>query len=246
LLIYRQAIREKRKMRRFAYIFFVALFTFILPGGLHANVNGTALKDYPRQSTLKNSLDVQQLNLLGEIFLLPETMEQPEEAAKIISRVGQLPESMLKKIISNGINMVLFEGKLTDNPSAQDLKGITPRGYPSGKTWDDVPGVGGSKLVLVKIGNSAKGVSHGSVNLELHELAHSLDRHVYGMIREDERFLEIWKEESPYVFPGRSYMLDYPEEYFAETFAMYYLGGEYRELLQETANETYLFIKGLQ
>ena len=47
-------------------------------------------------------------------------------------------------------------------------------------TWDDVPGMGGSHTVFVKIGASDKGNGHGSVNLELHELAHSVDHIVYG------------------------------------------------------------------
>ena len=74
----------------------------------------------------------------------------------------------------------LFTGKLTDNPTASHLSGMIPRGYVNNTTWDDVPGLGGSKTVLVKIGASHKGNGHSSVNLELHELAHSIDNYVFN------------------------------------------------------------------
>ncbi|WP_420535002.1 anthrax toxin lethal factor-related metalloendopeptidase, partial [Bacillus mycoides] len=46
-------------------------------------------------------------------------------------------------------------------------------------TWDDVPGVGsdiGGKPVMARIGFSERGKGHGSINLELHEIAHAIDR----------------------------------------------------------------------
>ncbi|SEM81994.1 hypothetical protein SAMN05192533_10632 [Mesobacillus persicus] len=233
-------------MRRLTQFFLIAVFTFLLPGSLHANVNGIPLKDYPRHSLLYENLNLENLDLLGEIVLLPEGSFDYEEVADIVSRIDALPEKMLRKITEERIYLALFNGKLTDNPSARDLRGVTPRGYTSDKTWDEVPGVGGSKLVLAKIGSSTQGSGHGSVNLELHELAHSIDRHVYKLIRDDEEFLEIWKKESKMLFPGKEYFLNYPEEYFAETFAMYYLGGEYHQLLRDVAPQTYWFIDGLE
>jgi Pro-Pro endopeptidase len=232
-------------MRRFLYMILIVVFTFILPGSLHANIGGIPLKDFPKQSLLFESVNFENMNLLGEIFLLPDEAFNYEEVTKIISRIDKLPEEILGKLTENRIRIVLFNGKLTDHPTARDLAGITPRGYESDQTWDEVPGVGGSKYVLVRIGNSEQGKGHSSVNLELHELAHTVDRYVYNMIREDEEFLELWKKETKFLFPGRTYFLNYPEEYFAETFAMYFLGGEYRELLKKTAPETYRFIDGL-
>ncbi|WP_404329034.1 toxin [Mesobacillus maritimus] len=233
-------------MRRLSQFLLIAVFTFLLPGSLHANVNGTPLKHYPKHSLLYENLNVEHLDLLGEIILLPEESFDYIEVAKIISRIDALPEKMLRRITEERIYLALFNGKLTDNPSARDLRGVIPRGYKTDKTWDEVPGVGGSKLVLAKIGSSEQGAGHSSVNLELHELAHSIDRHVYKLIREDPKFLEIWKKETKYLFPGRDYFLNYPEEYFAETFAMYYLGGEHKELLRKVAPETYWFIDSLE
>jgi Pro-Pro endopeptidase len=150
----------------------------------------------------------------------------------------------LQKIKNKGINLKLFMGKLTDNPTASQLAGQVPRGYTSNVTWDDVPGIGGSKLVLVKIGSSEPGEGHGSVNLELHELAHSIDRYVFGEISGSKEFIRVWEKEHDQLFPGNSYFL-YPEEYFAEIFGMYYLNKDTKELLRIKAPQTYEFMKQL-
>ncbi len=81
--------------------------------------------------------------------------------------------------------------------------------------------MGGSHTVLVKIGASDKGNGHGSVNLELHELGHSIDNIVFDGIRDDMDYLKIgggrkWMG----CFQGLRIFSNYPEEYFAETFAM--------------------------
>ncbi|CAM3896367.1 anthrax toxin lethal factor-related metalloendopeptidase [Mesobacillus zeae] len=224
----------------------VAVLAFMLPGSLHADVNGILLKDFPSHSVLYNSLDGKSIHLLGEVILLPEGSFDQKEAAQMASRIGGLPEPLLDKMVKKGIKLKLFQGKLTENPSARKLDGTSPRGYVSGKTWDDVPGMGGSKLVLAKIGSSDKGKSHGSVNLELHELAHTIDQHVYNGIRSDREFIALWEQEKNRLFPGRSYFLNYQEEYFAEAFAMYYSSPNARQLLKAAAPHTYDYIYELQ
>jgi hypothetical protein len=139
----------------------------------------------------------------------------------------------------------LFNGKLTDNSSAAYLKGTTPRGYGNNAKWDDVPGMGGSHTVLVKIGASDKGKGHSSVNLELHELAHSIDTIVYGGIQDDPEFLNIWGKEVHILFPNQPYFINYPEEYFAEVFAIFYVNQEQNDRLKLLAPRTYAYIKQL-
>lgn len=162
----------------------------------------------------------------------------------MISRLDQLPPSLLKETYEAGVVIILFTGKLTENPTASHLAGVIPRGYTK-TTWDDVPGIGGSKTVLIKIGASQKGSGHGSVNLELHELAHSLDRYVFYHIRQNKDFIKIWEKEKNILFPGQPYFLNYPEEYFAESFAYFYMGGKYKEELKKKAPLTYHLIEGL-
>lgn len=217
-----------------------------LMGNSQASMGGIQLKHFPKHSLLKESLHLNSERLIESIIILPVTPFDEVEAAYMISRVDQLPKSLLSKMDKEGIRLKLFEGKLTDNPTANHLSGLTPRGYVSNKVWDDVPGIGGTKTVLAKIGHSARGKGHGSVNLELHELAHSIDRHVYKDLRYNQKYLKIWNDEKHIVFPNRNYFLTFPEEYFAEAFAMYYIGGEHRAILQELAPKTYNFIKDLK
>ena len=233
-------------LRKFMLITMIILIVLPLLGNSQASVDGIYLKNFPVKSPLQLSLTLQSDEQLGDIVLLPEQSFNQKEVASMIDRLDQLPPSMLVKINQQHIKLKLFEGRLTDNPTAKHLKGITPRGYVSKKTWDDVPGVGGSKTVLVKIGASEKGNGHGSVNLELHELAHSVDRYVYDEIRKDPMFLEIWEEEREALFPGKPYFTTLPEEYFAETFAMYYLGEETRQELKNIAPNTFRFYSDLK
>lgn len=232
-------------MRKIAQLFIVIILSFTLLGSSNANMDGIFLNEFPKHSILYHLIDMESVSLVGQMIVLPEDDFNQEEAAGIINRIAMLPDSLLQKAVNHNIRVKLFEGNLTDNPSARHLKGVIPRGYTTNRTWDQVPGIGGSKTVLVKIGSSDKGKGHSSVNLELHELAHSLDRHVYGGIREEDQFLKIWRQESRLLFPGRAYFLEYPEEYFAESFAMFYIGGMPTRLLQQAAPQTYQYIKSL-
>ncbi|MFJ7725645.1 toxin [Neobacillus sp. NPDC097160] len=210
-----------------------------------ASFDGTMLGDFPSNSVLYQSFkDNKSRQLLNQIIILPKQSFNQKEAAAMISRIGSLSSSLLEKVNQNGINVKLFTGKLTDNPTASQLAGQVPRGYQANITWDDVPGIGGSKVVLAKIGSSAQGKGHGSVNLELHELAHSIDRYVFGDISGSEEFHRVWEKEHEQLFPGNGYFL-FPEEYFAEAFAMYHLNKDTKEQLLLKAPLTYKFIKSL-
>lgn len=233
-------------MRKFSLIVIVIIFSIPLLGSTKAAVDGITLNDLSKQSLLYHSLNLRSEHHLGQIVILPDGNFDELAASGIISRLDKIPSSILTKVYLHGIQVKLFEGKLTDNPTAKHLTGVIPRGYQSKTTWDDVPGMGGSKTVLVKIGASEKGQGHGSVNLELHELAHSVDRYVYNEIRDDPVFLTIWKQETEGLFPGQAYFNTFPEEYFAETFAMYFLGGKTKKLLKEEAPKTFEFFLLLQ
>lgn len=233
-------------MRKVSLFIFILTISLTLMGSSQAAMGGIQLKDYSSHSLLKKSLVLNSPSILGSMILLPTDSFDEQEAAQIISRVDNLPFSLLSKAGEENIKLKLFIGRLTDNPTAAHLEGMIPRGYKGGTTWDDVPGIGGAKTVLVKIGFSEKGNGHSSVNLELHELAHSIDRYVFDGMRNNQRFLKIWKKEKEKIFPDQDYFLTFPEEYFAETFAMYFLGGDSRKLLKMKAPQTYHFIKSLK
>lgn len=232
-------------MKKIIASFLIILCFLSIIGSSQAAFDGVQLKNYPQNSLLHQSLALHSPDELNEIIILPVGPFDEVQAGEIIERVDHLPQSLLKKISNKDIKLKLFVGKLTDNPSARNLTGMIPRGYKSKTTWDDVPGIGGSKTVLVKIGFSEKGKGHGSVNLELHELAHSIDKFVYNGIRYNHQFLSLWKLECPILFPNEDYFLTFPEEYFAEVFSMFYLNQETNLYLKEKAPATYDFIKKL-
>ncbi len=197
------------------------------------------------ESELYSLLALQSGKLLKDTIILPEKEFDKEEAAKIIKRLDHLPTSILSNINENGIKIILFNGKLTDQPFTENLKGKVPRGYPETILWDDLPGAGGSQYVFVKIGSSEKGKGHSSVNLEYHELAHSLQRFSYNHEKADKIITQTWKEEAGVLFPKRDYFLDYKEEYFAECFAYYFYSKETREQLKMKAPKMYTFLNSL-
>lgn len=185
-------------------------------------------------------------DVLGRIIIVPETEFSASEANETIRTLARIDRTILEQAADHHIYIQLLTGPITDEPTARHLRGKTPRGYmPGSKTWDDVPGIGGSHLVLVRLGHSEKGKGHGSVNLELHEFAHSLDYIVFDLIHETDEFQAIWREEAPRLFPGEYYFLTYPEEYFAEAFAYYYASEQTRQTLRAAAPRTYALIRGL-
>ncbi len=226
-------------------LYYVLIFAISLLIWQHteASYNGVLLKNAP----IKKDVTLQSKKELENMVILPEESFDEDEVRAILYRLDHIPNILLQQADEQNIKVRLFQQNLTDFSTTRHLKGVTPRGYTNTrKTWDDVPGIGGSKLVLVKIGHSEKGKGHGSVNLELHELAHSLDRYVFNTMNDDITFIPIWQKEASLLFPGESYFIDYQEEYFAETFAMYFLNLKTRKLLLKKAPMTYDYFKKLE
>lgn len=234
-------------MQKLLSYFLVLILPLSVIQSTDISLPGVALKQLSAESELKQNLSLDHPSLIESIVLLPpEGAYDAFEASKMIMRIDQLPKQVLSRAVEEGIYVRLFHDNLTDFPTTKHLKGVTPRGYSNPRTtWDDVPGIGGTKLVLVKIGHSEKGDGHGSINLELHELAHSLDHYVFENVRYDIRFLSVWEQEAPKLFPGNDYFLLYPEEYFAETFAMYFYTVGSQNLLKETAPLTFSYLTNL-
>lgn len=189
----------------------------------------------------------------SRFFLLPETGKYDKlEAEMMMDRVLNINPKTISNIHSSGVRMKLCDGPITDEPEYADLKGQIPRGWEGlGKTWDDVPGAGGTETPIARIGYSNPGddTGHSSINLELHELAHTVDNYISGIyvgdqISSSKQFNKIWKEEVRGVLP-EIYYIDYVEEYFAEVFAMYYLNTTTNTKLLKKAPKTYAFIKNL-
>ncbi|WP_078409691.1 anthrax toxin lethal factor-related metalloendopeptidase [Priestia abyssalis] len=227
------------------YVLFSLLLLLLLPAVTYSSYeqDGFPLKESPifREIVFQRS---ENASLLGEIVYVPKEAFQAKEAMNMVTALSAINPSILKVMAEKQLRIKLFTGKLTDQYAFSHLKGVKPRGYSeNGPTWDGVPGAGGSEIVYVKIGSSAKGKGHGSVNLELHETAHTIDKYVLNEIRSHPDFLNAWQNERERLFPGKGYFLMYPEEYFAETFAMFYLSQLTRNQLKEKAPDTYRFLQ---
>ncbi|MCZ2259642.1 immunoglobulin-like domain-containing protein [Sporosarcina sp. G11-34] len=165
------------------------------------------------------------------------------EAARMKGRIGQIHPSIINALYERNLTIKLINFPLTDLPEYEFLRGEIPRGWENtGKTWDDVPGAGGNPAVA-RIGYSNPSEWHGTINLELHELAHLIDSHVFNYSSHTAEFSTIHKEEQAGFLQGVYFTNT--EEYFAESFSYYYLGGERRSKLQLQAPKTYKFISSL-
>lgn len=181
---------------------------------------------------------------VAKLITLPNGSFSRVEANKMVTRILKINYKYLTKLNVKDIEVRLINRKLTDEPEYAYLKGVTPRGWEgTGLTWDDVPGAGGDPTMF-RIGYSDRGKGHGGINLELHETAHAIDRYVFSNISETSTFKTIQRKERKAFLPDAYYT--YPEEYFAESLAYYYLGKTSRDELKKKAPQTYKFLYNLE
>jgi hypothetical protein len=101
----------------------------------------------------------------------------------VVEQLAKMPKALLDALDKNGTKVKVCQGSVTDYLT--ELKGVTPRGWPAGATWDSVPGLqqpDKKEVVIATIGQGngdphvpKTGEGHGSVNLVIHETAHGVD-----------------------------------------------------------------------
>lgn len=203
----------------------------------------TPSKEKLSQLLLGNENDA----IIKQLVQYPKGYETNADVKAIMKRLSSIPITTLQKLKQSGVTIKLVNQPITSVPEYTYLKGEVPRGWEgTNKTWDDVPGIGGTAVVVVRIGYSEYGKGHGSVNLELHETAHTIDSFVYQELSSTSSFRGIWNKETGAVFGDNKYYTNYVEEYFAETFAMYYYSSATRDILKTKAPQTYTFFQNLQ
>ncbi|MFT4141734.1 MAG: hypothetical protein QM671_22590 [Bacillus sp. (in: firmicutes)] len=100
----------------------------------------------------------------------------------MIQRISNIDSKTLYALYHKNIRIKLINFLITYLPEYSYLRGQIPRGWKgTGYTWDSVPGIGGNPVVA-RIGYSNYGNMHTSINLELHETAHAIDRYVFQNI----------------------------------------------------------------
>jgi len=183
------------------------------------------------------------IGLVREVVKIPDAVYDATEVERMMRRVANIDLYLLDQIKAKDLEIVFTHEPITNLPYNEHLQGITPRGWEGlGKTWADIPGMGGSQRAIARIGHSEPGQSHGSVNLELHEIGHLVDYGVFDILSNSDEFQKNWSQEAPRMF-NDFYFIGYSEEYFAEAFAYYYFNENTRSHLRARAPLTYDFFK---
>lgn len=160
----------------------------------------------------------------------------------IARQMMRMPPAVLHDLEAAGTRVIAARDSITD--VSRELKGITPRGWPPGKTWDDVPGgfdITRNQVIVATrewAGKREIAINHGSWNVVAHESGHALDRARGWESRNNPAFQKAYQAD---VSRGKlSSYLTQPgtagaEESYAESFAAYVEGakptGEFHHLL---------------
>jgi hypothetical protein len=106
------------------------------------------------------------------------------DKAKVVDEVVKIPRGGLEALKKKGTKIVVCHDSVTDVMT--ELKGVKPRGWPPGMTWDSVPGLydpAGNRVIVATRGGKVPptGDGHGSANLVIHEVGHAIDAAGGGM-----------------------------------------------------------------
>jgi hypothetical protein len=87
------------------------------------------------------------------------------DKALVIAELTKIPLIALSALKEEGVKVVVCRNSVTEIRT--DLKGVRPRGWPAGKTWDTVPGLNdpNSNRVIIAIRNGKvppAGDGHGA------------------------------------------------------------------------------------
>jgi hypothetical protein len=110
----------------------------------------------------------------------------------------------------------------------EDLRGVRPRSWPEGKTWDTVPGLNdpnNNRVIIATRGGRVPptGDGHGAANLVLHEVGHAIgDAATTGGVG-DARFIAAREADKAQLddYEGDANSAGVRETY-AESFARFY------------------------
>ena len=171
--------------------------------------------------------------ILARFLVVPGGSGTQQDVVVVVAELEKMPASALMALVKNGTKVIACRNNVTDyDPS---LKGVRPRGWPPGSSWDSVPGayMGDKKAVVIATrghGNAGgpyvprTGDGHGSVNLVIHETAHAVDAATGGSASRafnEARNKDINKLSDYERQPGAAGQ----SETFAESAARYYGGG---------------------
>jgi hypothetical protein len=142
--------------------------------------------------------------------------------------LAKVPQSLhekvvkLLKLLTPGTGGIFIGDKAVPelSPESAKLRGVRPRGWGEGQTWDQVPGAYMPRFGQLLLGGGNHG--HGSTSLAQHEFGHALDATL--LYSEKKRFATLFLElhgivkVNPY-FSVEGNPSGFVQEAFAEAFA---------------------------
>lgn len=158
-----------------------------------------------------------------------------EDVERVVAELKKMPTSALQTLKDSHTNVIACRNSVTDY--AADLKGVRPRGWPPGKTWDNVPGAylpDRNTVVFGVIGHGTKegphiartGEGHGSANLVVHETTHAIDAHIGQSRNSRSQDFSAARAKDVAALPAYELQkgLAGPSETYAESSARFYGG----------------------
>jgi Protein of unknown function (DUF1353) len=119
----------------------------------------------------------------ARLLVIPGGTGMVDDVEAVAREAALLPDSVMTKFERERIRIVACRDSVPDFEAS--LRGVTPRGWPSGSTWDRVPGTYFQDKMRVVIATIASGGRravptkdsglHGSANLTVHESLHGFD-----------------------------------------------------------------------
>lgn len=159
-----------------------------------------------------------------------------EDVDAVVGELKKLPPVLLERAHRSGVQVVACRDSVTDHLT--NLRGVTPRGWPPGSTWDRVPGLydPASMTVVMATHDGATGkrelpdtgYGHGSSNALFHEFSHALDgTNALGADSKSPSFRRAYEDDLPALRRlNQTYLLQPGdagrEEAFAEVSARYW------------------------
>lgn len=106
----------------------------------------------------------------------PASPEHASAVAQHLVDLSKLPPELINRFIDSGGSVIVGNGAITEiDPNLARLKGVQPRGWPKGTSYDDVAGVFNPQTATVVLGNIPGAINTPVSNFAFHEFGHGID-----------------------------------------------------------------------